>query len=460
MPGKRKLEVEITGDAKGVRRAIDDTDRDASTLGDKMGKSLGGAAKVAASPLDRLQVMIGNAQEWLGNKLVPVVVTAADWLGERLPGAVTWVGDRLDWLSTNVLPVLSDAWSVVWDKVQEGVGWLAEHREFLIGFGVAIAGAFAVWAASAALAAAASIAAAAVPLLIIGAIGALVGAVIWAYNNWQWFHDAVQVAVAWVRENVPPAWEAVKAAIAGVVDWLTTTVWPAIQTFYGVVVGAGEAFVGFVRSHWEQISSIVSSVWDHIVNTVRNAWTIVTNLFDFFHNILTGKWGDAWHNIVNILGAVWDQIKSLVSNGWDVVKNLFLAFGGFIQDNAWRMWEGIKTAFKAVINWIIDRWNALEFQVPGFDLGPVHFGGFTLGVPDIPRLHSGGTYQAPVPGGEGLALLRDGEVVRTPEQARADGQAGGGLTIIVEGHAVLERDLLRILDSAAAAGYRPSWASS
>ena len=56
------------------------------------------------------------------------------------------------------------------------------------------------------------------------------------------------------------------------------------------------------------------------------------------------------------------------------------------------MWDGIKNAFKSAINWIIDGWNGLEFKVPELDLGPLgSIGGWTVGMPDIPRLHTGGT---------------------------------------------------------------------
>jgi hypothetical protein len=37
-------------------------------------------------------------------------------------------------------------------------------------------------------------------------------------------------------------------------------------------------------------------------------------------------------------------------------------------------------------------------------------------IPHIPTLHEGGVFQSNVPAGEGLALLRDDELVVTPEQ--------------------------------------------
>lgn len=66
------------------------------------------------------------------------------------------------------------------------------------------------------------------------------------------------------------------------------------------------------------------------------------------------------------------------------------------------MFDGIKSAFRAAINFIIDGWNGLQFKIPGFKIGPVGYDGFTLGVPDIPRLATGGIAMAPT-----LAVIGD-----------------------------------------------------
>ena len=116
-----------------------------------------------------------------------------------------------------------------------------------------------------------------------------------------------------------------------------------------------------------------------------------------------------------------DTLKRAVTGvkNWFVDKfNAVIDFMSGIPDRIGRvtkgMWDGIKDAFKAALNWIIDRWNGLEFSVPSIKAFGVTLGGFTLGTPDIPRFHDGGTFRAPKPGGEGLAILRDRETVLKP----------------------------------------------
>lgn len=136
----------------------------------------------------------------------------------------------------------------------------------------------------------------------------------------------------------------------------------------------------------------------------------------------------------NPIGAVVLAIGALVAAGylivrnWDTIKKAFSAVWGWITDRfgdlvgfvgqlpgkiasaARGMWDGLRDAFKSAINWIIDKWNGLEFKVPSVKTLFGTVGGFTLGVPDIPRLHSGGTVPG-VPGTEVPIMALAGEHV-------------------------------------------------
>jgi len=54
----------------------------------ELSKEFGGAAAAAATPFDRLKIVVGNAQESLGEGLIPVAERAATWLADRIPGAI------------------------------------------------------------------------------------------------------------------------------------------------------------------------------------------------------------------------------------------------------------------------------------------------------------------------------------------------------------------------------------
>lgn len=281
-----------------------------------------------------------------------------------------------------------------------------------------------------------------------------------------------QTAFGWLSEHAAPVLDAIRVAAIAAFGWITETLIPKItsgfESFKGfldntlfpairniaIVIGFVLAIVvaivrpiidfivGFIQDNFGHIVEIVTIVFDVIKNVLSNAWQIISNIFQFFLNIIALNWGGAWDNIKNIFSAVWDIIQNIGANAFGILRELIQTFlalvgslagrileglgalagvalgfldsiwhgildtfghifdfiggvGGTIANIARGMWDGIWNAFKAVINLIIRGWNALKFEIPGFDLGPVHFGGFTLGMPTIPQLATGGIIGRP-----------------------------------------------------------------
>jgi hypothetical protein len=428
------------------------------------------AVKKATMGHRQMDAAMSGLQVTIGQYVLPVVATLTGWFAEQLPKAIGfvkvvigWVVDAwgtlvagwsnpdaknaiggvtgfligfgstardvFEWVKAyvidTVLPALKDAAADAFGFMQTAWAWLDDHKMVLtiVGglIGGLLVGAFIAWGVSATAAAVATLAAV-WPLLLIGAaIGALVAGLVYAYNHWKWFHDAVDKSVAWLKTNVPPMWDKLVAgakvafgwlqehvppiwakvqdAVAKFGAWWTGSFWPAcVNVFNSLKQVLGEV-VGFFQSHWTQISAAVSSAWDLIKNLIANGWAWILNTFKFWSDLLHGNWGAVWDDIKNALSIAWDVIKSVVSNGWDIIKNYFMTAGDFIQNIGSTMWDGIKDGFRAAINWIIDAWNRLSFTVPSVDLGPLGtLGGGTIDFPNIPRL-AHGAFATARPGG-------------------------------------------------------------
>lgn len=67
--------------------------------------------------------------------------------------------------------------------------------------------------------------------------------------------------------------------------------------------------------------------------------------------------------------------------------------GGKISSAARGMWDGLKNAFKAALNWIIGKWNGLNFRIPSVKIFGKKIGGGEIGTPNIPPLARGGVVQ-------------------------------------------------------------------
>ncbi|HKZ19276.1 MAG TPA: hypothetical protein VJQ57_04130 [Acidimicrobiia bacterium] len=107
--------------------------------------------------------------------------------------------------------------------------------------------------------------------------------------------------------------------------------------------------------------------------------------------------------------------------------------------------SGVLEAIGGVIRGFRDLWNN-TIGGKGFTIGGVDLPGpFDIPSVDvrIPRLHSGGVVGG-VPGSDQLRVLQAGETVLP----RGQGGSGGGISIVVQGSVITERDLGRIVADA------------
>ena len=110
---------------------------------------------------------------------------------------------------------------------------------------------------------------------------------------------------------------------------------------------------------------------------------------------------------MRLITANWDTIKDAATALYNWVRDKLQALADFVSglvggiaDSARRIGDAIK----GPINTVIHAWNGLEFTVPEVNIGPVHFGGQTIGTPNISTLEHGGYVSR-----TGLAIVHAGE---------------------------------------------------
>ncbi|AOE44367.1 tape measure protein [Gordonia phage Ghobes] len=199
------------------------------------------------------------------------------------------------------------------------------------------------------------------------------------------------------RAIVTAVWNAIKTAMGAVVNWWTATAWPALKRGFDAFLNAGKVlwsglqvvFNG-LKAGFNFVAGVVTWWWQNVTvpafNAVKRAaelfWQGLQTVFNFV------KQG------FQLLGDGATAAKDTVVRGFNAVVDFVTGLPGRISNAAKGLFDGFKEAFRGAINWIIRAWNSLEFKIPGFELGPVKFGGFTLGLPDLPELKGGGRVQA------------------------------------------------------------------
>jgi phage-related minor tail protein len=273
--------------------------------------------------------------------------------------------------------------------------------------------------------------------------------------------DSMLPVVERVVGGIVQKWPEIQAAVMPVIEKIVAIIeqkWPQIaEVIESVMVTVSTLIAGgleLVEVLWTNFGAYVlefiSSTFDAVMKVIGGALEIVQGIVETVLGIITGDWSRAWEGVKMILSGAWDVIvgifdaafarvklviqvgldivkgifsgaldavKSTVSGGIDSVVGFFDGIGGRISRVAGDVFGFLWTSFKEAINLVLKGWNALEFKIPGFDPpgpGP-SFGGFTLGLPNVPLLAAGGDVTR-----AGLAIVGDdgAELLDLPAGAR------------------------------------------
>jgi hypothetical protein len=316
--------------------------------------------------------------------------------------------------------------------------------------------------------------------LVIVAIAALAAGIIWAYNNVDWFREAVDTAWQFIKDATNSLWEGV---IKPAFNWLAENIhvvgdffvsmWNAAQpvfdflknswdNFLTIIQGVIDVVVGVFTGDWSRawdgVKAIFTGIWDQIVNYVETAWELISGAFtwawehtvepvlgwindaltttgqffsDLFHNTVDPVWGwiqdkinTVWlwlrDNVFTPLNAAVSLVGQFFTGLWDTVQTIWGNISGFFVNIA----KGIDDAVTKVKTGITD----IKKEIDGFFERFTNWGGTTsggvLGNIDLgaPRA-AGGVIPGTDPGRRDNVLtpMRSGESVFVPEFTKAIG---------------------------------------
>jgi hypothetical protein len=266
-------------------------------------------------------------------------------------------------LGQALLPTLTKVMQFINTTVIPAFQWLSRNNLVIPILGLTAA----VWALNAALAANPVVL---ITIAVIAFIAAI--ALLWANWDqvWTWImeHKAYAAILAFL---FPIAAQIV--ALVGVVRWFAAN-WDAI---WGAVKGATAAVVSFFQDRFGFLGAYFAGVvalWRGYFQAIAAAFRIIMDAATAVYDWVKGKFDALAGAISTVLGGISTTVGRIVN------------------------------AIKGPINGVIRAWNRLEFKVPEVNVGPLHFGGQTIGFPDIPELATGGYVSR-----TGLALVHRGE---------------------------------------------------
>ena len=245
--------------------------------------------------------------------------------------------------------------------------------------------------------------------LVVAGIVALIAIGVLLYKNWDTITAAAKAT-----------WDAVKTAASTVFDWIKTN-WPLLL---GIITGPFGLAIALIATHWDTVKKKTTDAWNAIEGIVTGTFKDIKSAVTTF----TSWMGTAWDDVKKTLGKVGGWFGDVSSAASDMVTDIKTAIGkiaGIITNvvsDVKSAATSVADAIKKPINSVIDAWNGLSFSIPkisipsvsiaGHKIGGGDIGGQTVNFPNIPRLATGGVFNAPT-----LAMVGEGagrEIV-TPE---------------------------------------------
>lgn len=190
------------------------------------------------------------------------------------------------------------------------------------------------------------------------------------------------------------------------------------EILQGLVIGIISGVASVVANLPNIVAGLFSAVFEGITQLgprMREAMSGIGDGVKATFKIITNDFKEAFSNIVEsaiqplvdglrrfstlIKDAVKNAIAFFSNEFGDAIRDAARQFGVFVSDN---LIDPVATILKSMANAII---GAMNFVIGGLNSLPL------VDIPKIPTLHDGGVFQSSSIGGEGLAMLKDDEVV-------------------------------------------------
>lgn len=357
-------------------------------------------------------------------KLEPIATKVFGAMGDIMASLLPKIDPmfkRMEEIANDLLPKLESAWAAVEPVIRnlmetvsdaipsfdELTDWMERNKPIVIGvtaaIGVGLVAAFIAMAA-AAWAAVAPIIVMLAPIIAIGvAIAAVTAAVVWAYQNWGWFKDAVDAVVGFLKREV---WPAIKT-FGAILNEMVRKFISDAQKFISWATKIGRAIFDAGKVIANAVAPIIRHIVSIGVNTVEVGLAVGRGVARVITEI-----GSIVQFVQGIPGKILAQVSAWASAGRslgrsiiDGIKNGLTAAVGFAGDVARGVWTAVRNAINANV---IDRLNN---AIPD-SLGA---GPFSVSLPanPVPRLAIGGLAGGVVDVGE-----RGRERVLLPQGSR------------------------------------------
>lgn len=186
--------------------------------------------------------------------------------------------------------------------------------------------------------------------LIITAIGLLVAAFIYLWNNCEGFREFWINLWEKVKEIAVTVWNAIKDFFVSIWETISSTFTTVVTAIGDFLSSAWEGIKNTVSTVMNAIHTVISTVWNAIKTAVTTAWNAISTTTSTIFNAVKTVITTVWNAIKTAITTVVNAIHTAISTAWNTVKNTTSTVFNAVKSTVTTIWNGIKTAVMNVVN--------------------------------------------------------------------------------------------------------------
>lgn len=189
---------------------------------------------------------------------------------------------------------------------------------------------------------------------IILAIVAIGAALVYAYNEFEWFRDIVDTAWAKIEETITSATEAIWDILTEIFGQIMEIISPVIELIKEDFTEAGSVIIDKFGEAFMFVADLISDVITFISEVVMTGLTVIQEFLTEHGGTITAILLGAYEFIKEGIEFVISFIADIIEMVLDAISQFWEEHGQTIMDFAEAAWETIKTVVSEVINTVME----------------------------------------------------------------------------------------------------------
>jgi tape measure domain-containing protein len=137
-----------------------------------------------------------------------------------------------------------------------------------------------------------------------------------------------------------------------------------VGIIYKVIVDNWETIMAVTMFIWQRIQGYFEFLWQGILNTINFYLDMIRGVVQIFTGIFTGDWNKIWEGIKTIFVGVWDFLVAEVGRFIGLISSIIFGSKDTIKNTASDVWNGISDTFlevkEKIEKWIKELMEKIE----------------------------------------------------------------------------------------------------